>query len=435
MARKQSLSFTRNSNKKVLEAEKKIASCVLFYDEEEVGIFFKNFLETIKHSDFTLSKNMEIFVNELNKIYKETPEILNSSEKENFYVETITNKIIGEIELDISSEKEKEAFCKWMEDVEELSSNSTDSENFILGDECCQFFYWYAFLDKVENTNNSQKSYREKLEGIKLPEIHNSIEKARIKMSDVKENTFEKSEYTTGLDEIDDYVNLLPKNLVYVVARPSVGKSMFVLNMAIKNALKGKPSLYISLEMSPAQTKSRILTWVKDGEVDVKDIPMLEASDTFKQIDEYFDMIDSESSNGEIILSYIDNFFRDCPDGIAILDSINLVRFSGEDEWASLRHISKSLKEVARKRNGIIVCCAQASRSADTVGLAMDTLFGSSTLEQDTDIIIGLEPAGKDPNLTPLKAKLIKNRDAIKDIEIDIKIKRSTMHFYDSYSA
>ena len=437
MARKyNSLSFTRNANKKALESEKKIASYVLFYDEEELDIFFKNFTETIRNSDFKLSKNMEVFIKNLQKIFNESPEIFNSIEKENFHPEIIINRIVGEVEIELSSEKEKESFINWIDSVETLTTtNPSDSEsNFILGDDCCYYYFWNAFLDKVENINNSQKSYREKL-SLKLPEVKISTERDVIKMSDVKENTFEKSIYTTGIEELDEYVNLLPKNLVYVAARPSVGKSMFVLNLAIANALKSIPSMYISLEMSPAQTKSRILTWIKNDEVDIKDIPILEASKEFKKIDEYFYMIDRESSNGEIILSYIDNFFKEYPDGIAILDSVNLVRFNGEDEWSSLRHISKSLKEIARKRDGIIICPCQASRSSETVGLAMDSLFGSTTLEQDADIIIGLEPNGKDIDMSPLKLKVIKNRDAMKDIEIDSKLNRATMHFYDSYNS
>lgn len=434
MGRKNSISFARNANKRMILAEKEIASCVIFYDEEELNVFFKNFIESVKQSDMQISKNMSIFIKAMQSIYNDFPDMLNSQEKESFYPEVIINKILEYAETEIFSEKERENFNKWTDEVIEIANDESDNSVFIEGDNACYFFYWNAFLDKVGHMNDSNKDYRAKLESIKMPEVHNSIERSRVKMSSIKDTTFERSEYTTGISAIDDYVNLLPKNLMYVVARPSVGKSMFVVNLALNNALNGIPCLYISLEMSPAQTKSRILTWVKDGDVEVEDIPDIENSETFKKIDENFDMIDSETSNGEIILSYIDTFFKEYPNGIAILDSVNLVRFSGEDEWASLRHISKSLKEVARKRDGIIVCCAQASRNSDVTGISMDSLFGSSTLEQDTDIIIGLEPTNKDPNITSLKAKIVKNRDGMKDIDLDIKIKKATMHFYDCYS-
>lgn len=217
---------------------------------------------------------------------------------------------------------------------------------------------------------------------------------------------------------------------MFVAARPSIGKSMFVLHLAIKNCLNKIPCFYISLEMSPAQTKSRILSWVKNGDVDKEDIPELEATETFKIIDEYFFMEDEQSSNGALILSSIDSFFREFPNGIAIVDTINLARFYGEDEWASLRHMSRALKELCRKRESIVIACAQASRDADKLGISMDTLYGASTLEQDSDIIIGLEAGSKDS----IKIPIVKNRDNIKDIDINAKINKATMHFYDAYS-
>ena len=427
------LSF-RNCNKNALEAEKKIASYSLFYDEEELAIFFKDFLETMKQSDLKLSQNMSMFLTSYKKVVDDYPELLNTMSTDKFYAEPLVNKIIENVEFDSFSEKIKNEFGEWITEVENMFNNTQVDNRFMLGEDCCFFYYWNSFLDKVQTINNSDKSYREKLD-VKLPEIRTSVEKTRIKMSQIKENTFEKSNYTTGVEELDNYINLLPKNLCYVYARPSVGKSMFVLNLGLANSLRGVDVLYISLEMSPAQTKSRVLTWVNNGDVDSDDIAKIEDTEEFSIIDEKFTMIDSETSNGEVILSTINDFFKDYPRGIVILDSINLVKFSGiTTEFGSLTKMSRALKDVCRKNDAIVVACAQAARSSETLGLSMDSLYGSSALEQDADILIGLEPTGKNKigDSTPIKYKITKNRDGIKDIDIDGSINKATSHFYDS---
>lgn len=427
----------RNSGKKTLEAEKRIASFCLFYDQDEIEIFFKDFVESIKQSKFRLSDNMKTFLTTFKNVVEHNPDFVNSTSKSSgtFFVEPLINKIIEESEMIVFSESKKRAFRDWMLNVETMCSDSESSGQFILGQQCCDLFYWNNFLDNIESINNSGLDYRDKLAAIKQPEIQDSVSNRRMKISEVTQNTFEDSIYTTGLPGVDDYINILPTNLIYVVARPSVGKSMYVLNMMIKNALKKVHSLYISLEMSSAQTNSRVLTWIKDGDVEPEEVDELRKSPLYKKIDKYLDIIDDKTTHScEMLLSVMEGFLKDYPDGIIILDSINLTKYPGESDWDSLRHMSQAMKRLCREKNAIIVACAQASRSADAVGLGMDSLYGSSSLEQDADIIIGLEPKSKNKeDIKPLTLKIVKNRDAMKDIDIDIKMKGSSSHFYDMY--
>jgi KaiC/GvpD/RAD55 family RecA-like ATPase len=424
----------RSVSRNRLDAEKRIASFVIYYDEEQLTIFFDSFLTSVMQSEFTLTTNMSSFISAMKEIFENRKDLLNNG-SDNWYPEVIINQILTINQIQETSEKNKEAFEVWIDSIKEMLSDKKKQDLFILGEECCDFFYWQCFKDKVQTIDNSQKSFKEKLE-IKLPEINSASTNSKIiKLSDVTQSTFERSIYTTGVGDIDNYINLQPTNLMYVAARPSVGKSMFVANMAIANAMNGVDSLYLSLEMTATQTKSRILSWIKDGEVEESEIKELEATEEYRKINEHFWMLEADSMNGDIIYSIMDSFLVENPKGLVFLDSLNLVRYTGEDEWGSLRHISRDCKKLCLKNKGIIIGCIQATRESETMGLSLNTLFGGSTLEMDADIIVGLEPSskgGSSISITPTLAKILKNRDGIKDVDVDLKLKKSTMHFYDS---
>lgn len=417
------------------EAEKKIISYLLYYDPEEVQVFIDSFLPSVDASEFNIGYEFKIVIDIFKDILANDPKSLNNGKE--FVVEDLINKIKEEVVLAVSSQKKQKDIFNFIDQAykkqKNYDSNSEYTDMFLLGKDCVDYYFWQCFLDKVDKINNSSKDYKEKLK-IKLPDIHEGSVNVK-KLDEVEVNSyFADSEYVTGVKDLDSVINLQPTNVMYVAARPSVGKSMFVVNMAMKNALEGKRTLYISLEMTPKQTKGRIFTWLNQEEItDDSQIEEISKSEQYQKINDYFYILEAESLNGDIILSDIESFLEEYPESIIVLDSINLVRYTGEGEWESLRHISRDFKKAAIKYKSIMVACVQASRDSEISGLTLASLFGSSTLEQDADIVIGLEPKSKTPNkISELDALVLKNRDGIRDITFPVSLDKSCMRFYDS---
>ena len=81
-----------------------------------------------------------------------------------------------------------------------------------------------------------------------------------------------------------------------------------------------------------------------------------------------------------------------------------------------------------------MVSCSQVSREASKYGIELSSLFGSSTIENDTDIVLGLESTETGNNLMDdptanMKIKILKNRQGIVNKNIDQELNRATMKF------
>ena len=65
----------------------------------------------------------------------------------------------------------------------------------------------------------------------------------------------------TGLPDLDDYIHggFLPKNLVIIGARPSIGKSAIALSIAVNAAERGTKVLFVSGEMSGIELAMRMV--------------------------------------------------------------------------------------------------------------------------------------------------------------------------------
>lgn len=67
---------------------------------------------------------------------------------------------------------------------------------------------------------------------------------------------------STGLSDLDELTDVRPGELLIVAARPSVGKTLLALKLAVHNARQGNPVLFFSLEMSRAEMLERIVAAV-----------------------------------------------------------------------------------------------------------------------------------------------------------------------------
>ncbi len=208
----------------------------------------------------------------------------------------------------------------------------------------------------------------------------------------------------SGFQELDRMTAGWQKSdLIIVAARPSMGKTAFVLNLARNAALAGYPVAIFSLEMSALQLMYRFIS----VEVEISS----ERLRTGQISDELWLALPQKLARLAKAPIYIDDtpavtiydLRAKCrrlkaEKGIALVlvDYLQLMGTAGksanrEQEIAS---ISRSLKALARELEVPIIALSQLSRAVETRGgdkrPQLSDLRESGSLEQDADVVIFL---------------------------------------------
>lgn len=410
----------RTTNKN--QSEKTIAKNLLICSSTETRDVVKSITETVNNSDFLPTEMFKIFLSIMMDIAEHTPQILDNFSKENRI--NLLSELIKEKFIEQRTKITKTKFNTWLDDaVDKIPSSDGvfffSDEGLFQQREVLYYYYWECMKDSFDSIDeNQQLSYESKFGEFKLPDIRDVyLEKDIYKLGDVKEGLSQSSIYTTGVEELDNYIFFQPTNLAYVGARPSVGKSLCVVNMCLRNALRGIPCLYVSFEMTPKQTRNRVNSWI-EAEQKLRPVDV-------NKINENIFLLDAQDIDGDYVFRKVDKFASSHPGCIVVLDHIGLIRYNGKDEWGSLRQASLQAKTTALKTKCVMIGVAQASRESEMTGFSMSSLFGSSTLEQDSDIIIGMEPQTE----TKVNFVIAKNRDGIRDVSMVTHIDKATMHF------
>ena len=210
---------------------------------------------------------------------------------------------------------------------------------------------------------------------------------------------------STGFSYLDTITSgLQPSDLILIAARPSMGKTAFVLNVATNVANNGGTVAFFSLEMSKTQLVQRILA--AESSTDAAKIKSGKLEDEeWKNVVAYSDKLVTE----EI---YID----DTP-GISIMDlrskarrlkaekGLDLIvidylqlmqgriKSSGDNRQQEISDISRSLKALARELDVPVIALSQLSRGVESRQVKkpmLSDLRESGSLEQDADIVMFL---------------------------------------------
>ncbi|MCI8644923.1 MAG: replicative DNA helicase [Lachnospiraceae bacterium] len=206
----------------------------------------------------------------------------------------------------------------------------------------------------------------------------------------------------TGFYDLDyKTAGLQPSDLVLLAARPSMGKTAFVLNIAEHIAVKNKITTAIfSLEMSKTQLVNRILSMNSRVDAQVLRTGNLEDSD-------WANLMESARIIGESGLIIDDTpgisitelrskcrkFKLEQNLGLVIIDYLQLMSASGRSEsrQQEISEISRSLKALAREINCPVVALSQLSRAVekrDDKRPMLSDLRESGAIEQDADVVM-----------------------------------------------
>lgn len=207
---------------------------------------------------------------------------------------------------------------------------------------------------------------------------------------------------TTGFSSIDNFIGGLNKGeLVLLAARPAMGKTSMVLNMATSAARSsGKTVVIFQLEMSKEQLATRMLS--SEALVDSKKLRMgtLDEKDWIKiagaseKLSKLSIMIDDNSA---ISISEMKAKCRRLGDrlGLVVIDYLQLMQGSRrtENRVQEVSEISRGLKIMAKELNVPVLCCSQLSRASESrkdKRPMLSDLRESGAIEQDADIVMFL---------------------------------------------
>ena len=230
------------------------------------------------------------------------------------------------------------------------------------------------------------------------------------KISEISRNPELMSGLQTNYSKLDSIlVGLNKGDLVFVGARPGVGKTSFCLNIAQNVAYYGKKTVCIfSLEMSGEQLASRMLsteacipsTSLRSGKLSDDDWMRLgRAASKLSECKIYID------DTAETSLSMMKAKLRRMKSvGLVVIDYLQLMHGEKktDNRVQEVSEISRRLKLMAKDLEVPIICCSQLNRAVEGRKDKKPTLADlreSGSIEQDADIVIMLyRPEAQDQN-------------------------------------
>ncbi|NJM96810.1 MAG: replicative DNA helicase [Phormidesmis sp. RL_2_1] len=192
-------------------------------------------------------------------------------------------------------------------------------------------------------------------------------------------------------------------DLIIAAARPAMGKTSFVLNVARNIAdTHRQPVAIFSLEMSKAQLIYRLLSSeakIESGRLRTGRIaqhewePMGHAINTLSQLPIFID--DTPGIGVSEIRSKARRLQAEQGGalGLILIDYLQLMEGSGDNRVQELSKMTRSLKGLARELNVPVIALSQLSRGVESrtnKRPMMSDLRESGAIEQDADLIMML---------------------------------------------
>ncbi len=250
-----------------------------------------------------------------------------------------------------------------------------------------------GIFDLVQNRNNKGYSSMKEI----LVDAFDSIEK-------MYQNKEKLSGIESGFIDLDEKISGLNKSdLIIVAARPAMGKSAFVLNIASYVAMHDKvPVMIFNLEMSKEQLVKRMLS--SESEIDSMKLnnanlesedwlKLGEASGRLSDIPIYIE--DTSSLSSSEIRAKCRKAKLEKGIGLIIIDYLQLMESKSNvpSRQQEISEISRSLKIMAKELDVPVIALSQLSRATESRAdhrPMLSDLRESGSIEQDADIVLFL---------------------------------------------
>ncbi len=208
----------------------------------------------------------------------------------------------------------------------------------------------------------------------------------------------------SGFKDIDEKTGgFQPGNLIVLAARPSMGKSALVANIAENAVLAGHAVALFSLEMSESELAQRFVASqakikgedLRRGKVPESRWPkILEACQRLALAPMF---VDDSSDTGVLeVRAKSRRLHNQMPNGLGliIIDYLQLMRHEGrvESRVEQVSQISRALKGLARELGVPVIALSQLSRAVEQRGgdkkPILSDLRESGAIEQDADLVM-----------------------------------------------
>lgn len=200
-----------------------------------------------------------------------------------------------------------------------------------------------------------------------------------------------------GMGSIDYHMGgVRTKELTTVGARPSVGKSAFLLQVGLAIARQKKRVLYFPLEMSEIQTTERMILRnypiaqknLRSGTLTKEEWAVLnEAGQKVQNLEKTKNFMIFEGENN---LSAIKRLVKIHKPYAVIIDQLTQLtdnkRFKDKREQFS--YMTNELKRLSMAEDTAVILAAQINRSAQETEPTMANLKESGSIEEDSDNVI-----------------------------------------------
>jgi len=208
----------------------------------------------------------------------------------------------------------------------------------------------------------------------------------------------------TGYRDLDNMTaGLQRSDLIILAARPAMGKTTLVTNLAYNVATVAKqPVLFFSLEMSKEQLVDRMLAdasgvdaWnIRTGNLSDEDFSKL--SEAMGELAEAPIFIDDTPGLSVLEMrTKARRAMHENPLGLIIIDYLQLMQGSAGNNYGNrvqeVSEISRGLKLIARELNVPVIALSQLSRSVESRSPQIPQLADlreSGSIEQDADIVM-----------------------------------------------
>lgn len=204
----------------------------------------------------------------------------------------------------------------------------------------------------------------------------------------------------TGLIDLDSLTGgLQDGDLIYLAARPSMGKSALALQIAYHAASLGRHVGFFSLEMSLEQLIQRaqsMLSGVPLGLIrnpkaltDADWAKLTPATATISQASvDYVDMPGMGVTDLRAKARQID---RKADVGLIVVDYLQQIPGDGQNRNDEIERISRALKQLARELECPVLCLSQLNRDVERRNNKrpmLSDLRDSGSIEQDADLVL-----------------------------------------------
>ncbi len=224
------------------------------------------------------------------------------------------------------------------------------------------------------------------------------------KAEEIEESRDKLRGIVSGFIDLDNILGgFQESNLIIVAARPSVGKTSFLLDIARDAALSSKKNIAMfSLEMSSGELTDRLISsqvginlWdYRMGHIDSSKLEKL--ADSMGRLSEANLFIDD--TPGQTILEMRTKARRlniETKIDMIIVDYLQLaVGVNTENRVQEVSEISRFLKNLARELKVPVIAASQLSRAVETRTSRrpqLSDLRESGAIEQDADVVIFLD--------------------------------------------